>query len=110
MVDSLEDKLLAGAAYRIFVEEVAKHLSALDNFFHQSSWTEEHLRAASARYHTLRGGAGFFKLTEVSRIAGELEVALREASVEDFMSDLQRFAELDGALRKVAQGIPQPKS
>ena len=109
MGESLEEKLLGGAAYRIFVDETAKHLSALAELLHQTTWTEEGIRGASARCHTIRGGAGFFRLTDVAARAGEIEGLLRDISLADFGRELERVTAMFEALRVAAGNMPQPR-
>lgn len=108
MSEDFEKKLLAGAAYRMFVEELQKHLDASKGFFALSEWTPEQLKETSGRFHTIRGGAGFFKLTDLSALAGELEKGLLNGTPAEVASRRASLAELDRKLREVAQAIPQP--
>jgi HPt (histidine-containing phosphotransfer) domain-containing protein len=108
MSEDFEKKMLAGVAYRMFCEELQRHLSASSTFFAQPEWTPEQLKEASGRFHTIRGGAGFFKLTELSALAGELEKGLLNGSAAEVASRRASLEELDRKLREVAQGMPQP--
>jgi chemotaxis protein histidine kinase CheA len=108
MSEEFEKKMLAGTAYRMFCEELQRHLHASSAFFALSDWTPEQLKEASGRFHTIRGGAGFFKLTELSRLAGELEKGLLHGSPSEVLAGRASLEELDRQLREVAQAIPRP--
>ena len=108
MVEDLEKKLLGGMAYRIFVDELTKHLGATQTLFKTTSWTAEELQEASGRFHTIRGGAGFFRLTKIASVAGELEKLLGENSPEDLVGQIDKLRELDSSLRNEAGTIPAP--
>ncbi len=108
MADDLEKKLLAGKAYRIFCEELQKHLEATSTMFITGDWTPEQLREASNRFHTIKGGAGFFRLTSVASLAGELENLLGDTDPADLAKMLDTLRDLDQKLRSAASEIPVP--
>lgn len=107
MSDDLEKKLLAGAAYRIFFDELKKHVDATRAVF-DSELVEDALKEAMGRYHTIRGGAGFFKFTVISELAGKLECALQEATAEKITPRLEELKGLNSALAQEAEKLPPP--
>lgn len=108
MSEDLEKKLLGGVAYRMFCEELHKHLSAAESFFAADPWTVEVLQEMSGRFHTIRGAAGFFKLVEVASIAGELEKALVAGSPSEVSAQGEYLRERYHKLREVAATLPRP--
>jgi HPt (histidine-containing phosphotransfer) domain-containing protein len=110
MAEDLEKKLLKGVAYRMFVEEMQKHLLAAEAFFESGQWTAETLKEMSGRFHTIRGGAGFFKLVEIASLAGELEKGLIAGEASDVAAKAQSFRDIYENLRGAAAKAPQPAS
>jgi len=108
MSDDLEKKLLGGTAYRIFREELTKHLDATCTLFEGTEWTPEQLREASNRFHTIKGGAGFFRLTTVATLAGRLESLLGEKGAPELATMLETLRDIDTQLRRAASEIPAP--
>lgn len=108
MSEDLEKKLLGGVAYRMFCEELQKHLSAAERFFATDSWTTEALQEMSGRFHTIRGAAGFFKLVEVASIAGELEKALVAGSPSEISAQGGHLRERYHKLKEATATLPQP--
>jgi chemotaxis protein histidine kinase CheA len=112
MADDFEKKLLAGAAYRIFHEELFKHLAATELFMQAlgtgCEQSSDQLREASGRYHTIRGGAGFFQFTRIAALAGELETKIGESSSGLIVAQLQTLCDLDAELRREAAALPAP--
>ena len=108
MSDDLEKKLLAGAAYRIFMDELTKHLDATAALFASTDWSPEQLQEASGRFHTIRGGAGFFRFTKLASLAGELETLLGGNAPEALANDLELLLSLSNDLRLEAESLPPP--
>jgi HPt (histidine-containing phosphotransfer) domain-containing protein len=109
MADDLEKKLLAGTAYRIFCDELSKHMEATRTLFITGDWTPEQLRDASNRFHTIKGGAGFFRLTSVAVLAGQLENLLGEKDTAELTQRLETLRDLDTKLRSAVSEIPAPR-
>jgi chemotaxis protein histidine kinase CheA len=110
MTSDLEKKLLAGTAYKIFFDELQKHINATRAVFDGESWNDDLLREAMGRFHTIRGGAGFFKLSKLSELAGKLEVALQSGSVAELIPRAAELRELNAALQSEAAIVPLPAS
>ena len=74
--------LLSGKAYRILVDELAKHLSAAKGLFSDQlqCMVPEKIREAGINFHTIKGGAGFFGFSDVAGKAGEIESLLIKSS------------------------------
>ena len=108
MTSDLEKKLLAGTAYKIFFDELQKHINATRAVFDGESWSDELLKEAMGRFHTIRGGAGFFKLSKLSELAGKLEVALQSSGGAELVSRAAELRELNTALQNEAAVVPLP--
>lgn len=73
--------LISGKAYRIFLTEFEKHIEHFDRFLAgEIQRSTESLAQASARFHTIKGGSGFFGFDEIAKAAGKLEVLLQRPS------------------------------
>ena len=108
MTSDLERKLLAGAAYRIFFEETKKHLAGTALFFESNAWGAEQIQEAAGRFHTIRGGAGFFQLKSLASVAGELEVSLQHSSPEQVVHNIEKLKSLYQQLADEVAAIPNP--
>jgi HPt (histidine-containing phosphotransfer) domain-containing protein len=109
MTSDFEKKLLAGAAYKIFFEELQKHISATATLFESTDWSPEQLKEAIGRFHTIRGSAGFFKFTTLAKTAGELEVLLQEQGSAGLAGRLDHLRSLYKQLSDAAAAIPAPQ-
>lgn len=108
MSDDFEKKLLAGAAYRIFFDELKKHIEATREVFEGEKWQEDSLQEAMCRFHTIRGGAGFFKLSKLAELAGKLEVAIQSSDSNTLFLQAASLRELNLELQKEAASVPLP--
>lgn len=101
--------LISGNAYKAFISEIAKHLEWVrENFFDDTFPDDETVYEASHRFHTIKGGAGFFNLTSIADTAAILETLLTNREINlydefDYIKDL--ITELDHH----AQGLPRPR-
>ena len=109
MTSDFEKKLLAGAAYKIFFEELQKHITATATLFDSTEWNPEQLKEAVGSFHTIRGSAGFFKFTTLASSAGELEVTLQQATAADLAAQIDRLRGLYKQLSDAAAAIPAPQ-
>jgi HPt (histidine-containing phosphotransfer) domain-containing protein len=108
MTSDFEKKLLAGAAYKIFCEELQKHLAATATLFDATEWSPEQVKEAIGRFHTIRGSAGFFKFTTLATTAGELEVTMQQATPDQLAEQIDRLRGLYRQLSDAAAAIPAP--
>ena len=107
MIDNHQKRILAGKAYRLFNQEVLRHLSEVQEL-HAESRDASVLNEIAERMHKVKGGAGFFGLNEMARIAGYLEHSLKDPN----LSAEQKRAELDAELSslKIEAGkMPPPQ-
>jgi chemotaxis protein histidine kinase CheA len=68
-------------AYVTYLSEVKRHLFEAKEAFAPTKVLElRDLTEAKRKFHTIRGGAGFFGLEEIAKIAGEIEALLTNAN------------------------------
>ena len=66
--------LITSAAYKLFIEELERHLCDAKSIMETSATlNDDQRKKLGAAFHTIRGGAGFFKLSEISLVAQDLE-------------------------------------
>ena len=104
MTSDLEKKMLAGAAYRIFYEEVQKHMAA-GQILIGATVDPKECKEMSMRFHTIRGGAGFFQLKEISELATKLEKMLL---MPDANINLDEARGIFRQLEVLVRGMPAP--
>ena len=102
MSQSFKNDLILGNAYRMFVGEIAKHLAfSRELFWGSKTPGPDQLIEASARFHTIRGGAGFFSLTDIASTAAKLENKLKSDNfnlaaeidhIRDLIQEIEGFA------------------
>ena len=96
-------------AYSVYFSEAHQHLKELKGVFEgNEDPSSETLKQASTRFHTLKGGAGFFGLSDVSKVAGFLEKKIIEPdfSYQQSITEVkERFLEL----QKLIEGMPKPE-
>ena len=66
---------LDSPAYRLFIEELERHLCAAELQLNPQSplVSNDQARKLSASFHTIRGSAGFFGLASIAQTAQALE-------------------------------------
>jgi chemotaxis protein histidine kinase CheA len=104
----LEAKLLRGAAYRIFFDEVQKHLDGITVLCDRAELSAQEVAEAAGRFHTIKGGAGFFKLVELAGVAGALENGLKGVAPAQIREKLCELEPLLVRLRAAVAALPQP--
>ena len=75
----LPPEILNGA-YKIFVDEVHRHLTETRIAFSEVELPRPDLKATTVRFHQIRGGAGFFGLDDIEKTACEIEMILKALS------------------------------
>lgn len=96
-------------AYKIFISELETHLTEASEILAEGEvLSEEQAESLQRRFHTVKGGAGFFGLTEIARVAGTLEDMLVDASAS-VITQLDTIKGLIHELEESALKIPSPK-
>lgn len=95
------NSLISGNAYRLFVDELSRHVeNARKTFFMDQPPAQDDLIRARTDFHTIRGGAGFFGLDEIAKCAAEIEKACKEPlgqlavqidAVRDMILEIERL-------------------
>jgi len=92
-------------AFRVFLEETAGYLTKAHEFMNENSdlaMDGQALNELTIAFHTIKGGAGFFKLKKIELLAAELEIyfgkgAVRQGSekhkVTALLTDLEQQLE-----------------
>ena len=97
------DPMLANA-YKIYIAEVRRHLVEVKDVLETPETPD--LVGASGRFHTIRGGAGFFGLSDIASVAGKLEYALLEPTLR-FEEAKESIMNLVSELETLAQKMPK---
>lgn len=106
MIDTVPDNLKALSAYRVFVDELSNHLqSARAALGDLAALDSDERTVLARRFHTIKGGAGFFGLKQLYRLAGELEQCLLQAAPLD--GDCARPQELFAAIEAASASVLQ---
>ena len=96
-------------AYCLFIEEVDKHLA----FAHESltggpgGITPDIARRLGASFHTIRGSAGFFGLSEVADLAKRIEEHFFAVAGGEQL-DLTRMQPLVESVTNLTADLPRP--
>ena len=101
---------IAGNAYKIFYSEFARHIeAALEQLHAGTPLLKDDLRGLSGRFHTIKGGAGFFGLTEIVTLSRTLEDAFKEE--EALSAELRReLTSIVERLREEGSKMPPPQT
>lgn len=96
---------LGTRAYSLFRSEIGEHVERVRALLSRGvPTTAEEAEVIGRTCHTIKGGAGFFGLTEVARVAGTLEAIFLgegERSREEIEVALQ-------SLITLSQSLPEP--
>lgn len=72
-------KEILDGAYRIFIQEMAEHLSGTEFVLNEKDLSQHpQLKDAKTRFHKIKGGAGFFGFTEIEKAASDLEKIIKD--------------------------------
>jgi len=100
-----EMHILSPTAYRLFVEELAKHLAdATSTFARAQQATKDDLVRLGARFHTIKGGAGFFGFDRIAELAATLEERFNAKDAATFITGDEARSllhELESASREI---------
>ena len=105
MVDTV---LFTGQAYRIFLDEYDRHIaSAATELSDVKSLNSDLCKRLSARFHTIKGGAGFFGFKEVTTHAAFLEKFF-QGELAVIVSECEAARVRIEALRSLRSAMPPP--
>ena len=96
-------------AYRLFIEEVDKHIAFAREHALSGTVTPEIAKQLGASFHTIRGSAGFFSLEEIAALSKELEehffsvAAGTPLNMALIRPNLDKLIDLTGQLPRAAQ-------
>lgn len=104
-----DDKLIASGAYKLFFEELHKHLETASSVLSGApSSIDESRLILGAAFHTIRGSAGFFGLSQIAKISHELEdLLLTEESKAPVK--IKKVKSLVDELQTLVSQLPNPK-
>lgn len=98
-------------AYALFISELEKHIShALEVFsidgdqIPLSEWSE-----LARAFHNVRGGAGFFGLSEIEKLATQLEARLKQP-LQELLVQCDAIEHMVNQLQALKQTLPPPQS
>lgn len=97
-------KMREGGAYRMFVSETEKYMESA-SVFDATVLPPADCKTWSMRFHTIKGGAGFFQLTEIADVSGLLERDLVAPNVHEIWG---KILENVGKLRVLVATMPRP--
>lgn len=93
-------------AYRIFVVELEKHLQLARGILAENySPSPTEFIQVGASFHTIKGGAGFFGLSDIAKTAGSLEEMLL-TSKDKSKIDIVQVRGLFQQVEELAKGLP----
>lgn len=95
-------------AYQLFLAELDRHVAELDGTFQGESSIDAFIQSENHnRFHKIKGGAGFFGLTEIADIAGLAE-ALFEKPLDQLAGQIDDIKELVDRIKELATHLPPP--
>jgi HPt (histidine-containing phosphotransfer) domain-containing protein len=98
-----DDEILCNA-YRLYREEVARHIEEIEALLAAAPLlSPDQKEVCSIKLHTMKGGAGFFKLDSVREKIKEMEKAF-ESEVN---TPHARLTILINDLKAIAQKLPE---
>lgn len=101
--------LISSQAYRLFLAELADHLSQAGLFCADSqALNQANLADLSRRFHTVKGGAGFFGFKEIAVASAGLEALFQKPLTAVIESHAHIQAQLKFLQQAMAE-LPQPK-
>lgn len=100
--------LIGGKAYKLFQSELGKHLDSARSLVKGNRLPSiDECYQAGASFHTIRGGAGFFGLTELAQVAGNLESMLMSGNKE-MLDNFSEVRQLVDRIEALAAKLPNP--
>lgn len=95
---------LSSEVYRIYRLELEQHIERLQLMAKEDFLVPDCVLEARTRFHTIRGGAGFFGFSQLVEIAGQMEkkAAQNQLTLEDLKQALEQF-------KIIVKGLPSLK-
>ena len=92
---------LSSEVYRIYRLELEQHIERLQLMAKEDFLVPDYVLEARTRFHTIRGGAGFFGFSQLVEIAGQMEkkAAQNQLTLEDLKQALEQF-------KIIVKGLP----
>ena len=101
-------KFISIRAYRIFFDEVRRHIGqAQTTLLEFENMSPDDMKRLACAFHTIRGGAGFFGLDQLSKVAGTLEETFGHSPAEVIEQRADVIARIS-ELAKIAAELPEP--
>jgi chemotaxis protein histidine kinase CheA len=105
------DDLITQRAYVIFYDEVKKHIEHAEGALRAAvpgqSSADQVLDTLRINMHKVKGGSGFFGLTELARTAGEMEEILKLPLKKNTIAKLRQLL---ASLTLQAANMPLPSA
>ena len=90
---------LTSEVYRIYRQELAQHFERLTRIAEEGLLSSDCVLEIRTRFHTIKGGAGFFGFNELVEVAGQIENRAAKSQVT--------LNELEQALTSMSHIIDQ---
>jgi len=104
-----QNQLLAGKAYALFLSELKSHLNLAKERFHSKKDVNlDDCEKTRSSFHTIKGGAGFFGLTEVAEAASKIE-SLFSKPVEDLIKQIDSVRGELLKIEELSKTLPKAK-
>lgn len=96
---------LATRAYELFRTELVEQLRQVEVLIaREGALSPEEVITIGRTFHTIKGGAGFFGLGEISRAAARLE----EVFLSQAERDVAEVTDIFESLRRMSVSLPEP--
>ncbi len=93
----------------MFVDECSNNIEKFDSALCDATLeAAEEVKRATELFHTMKGGAGFFGLSDVANYSAALESMLDDATlnIDDARAEIESLFE---ALKVAVKKLPEPK-
>ena len=91
---SLGGDPLYSEAYKIYRSELDTHMSRIAELLQRELVGSEEKKELKTRFHTIKGGAGFFGFDQIFSVAGILETMMKDVSTDPIQTAQIQFQTL----------------
>ena len=106
----MDSSEISPKAYRIFYTELHKHIAEFEQMRGASEQMPiEMLRTAAMRFHTIKGGSGFFGLDQIAGVSSQLEKILKDREELLSESEQDEVNELFSQLKQSVEALDPPQ-